>query len=178
VQQALDLVPQDQPARRVELIALSAGIARLRGQHSQASAQLASALDQLGGQPSPERCALEIMLAAEPGYTMSPSAASRRGERAIQTAAALGDAALQASAAAALTLRTSMLGRVQEALCHAGTAARLVDQLPDARLAGHLDALHHLGHGVVRGPATARGPYLSRGGFASRASCKACCGNH
>jgi hypothetical protein len=93
VQEALNLVAHHEPARRVEVIALSAGIARLRGRHRQASAQLASALDELGGRPSPERSALEIELAAEPGYTRTVSAASARGERALLTAEPLGDPA-------------------------------------------------------------------------------------
>jgi DNA-binding CsgD family transcriptional regulator len=145
VLEALELVPDDQPAARVELTTLSAGIARLSGRHREASAQLVAALDALGEQPSPARCALEIELAAEPGYTTKASAASRRGERALETAESLGDPALRASAAAALTVRANMHGRVHEALRYAGIAAALVDELDDARLATHLDALHHLG---------------------------------
>ena len=145
VQAALQLVPGDERAGRAELVALSAAIARLSGRHSEASAQLVSALDALGEQPSPERCVLEIELAAEPGYTSTVSAASARGERALRTAEALGDPGLRASAAAALTVRANMLGRVPEALRHARVAAALIDELDDNRLITHLDALHHLG---------------------------------
>jgi DNA-binding NarL/FixJ family response regulator len=152
VEEALRLASGERAAG-VELVTLSAGIDRLRGRHREASARVAAALDELPNRPSAERCALEIWLAAEPGYTTEPSKASERGKHALATAQALGDPALQASAAAALTIRANMLGRVPEALRYADLASTLVDRLDDAQVAGRLDALHHLG-GVE--------PYLNR----------------
>jgi DNA-binding NarL/FixJ family response regulator len=140
----LDLVPPEAAEERVKLVAACAGIEHLMGHHAKAHARLVSALDQLPDQRSADAAALMLDLAADAFYRADYPQLRDWGLRAHATVRPLGQPALTAAAAAAMSLACAFLGRIDEADAHRAEAAAIIDSLPDAELALRLDAASHL----------------------------------
>jgi DNA-binding NarL/FixJ family response regulator len=143
--EASALVPDDAHALRARLARTCAGVESLLGQHEEAGARLASALESLPGQGSPEAVALMIELVRNRLWRARYDEMRAWAERAADTARRLGDGPLTAGALAGLALAESMMGAADSAEAARSEAMALVDSLSDAELAGFIDAPAFLG---------------------------------
>jgi ATP/maltotriose-dependent transcriptional regulator MalT len=137
---ALAIVPDGSYELRARLIRTCAGVEGNLGRHEQARVRLASALEGLPDQGSPEAVALMIELAMNGLWRASWEAMHESAERAVKAAKPLGDAALTAAALAVLALADSMMGAAEQAESDLSEAAALVEALSDDELARRLDA--------------------------------------
>ncbi len=139
---ALDVVPAEMGAVRVRLIASCAAIEHLLGHHRDAHARLTAALGGLADQGSPEAAALKLELAVDAIYTFDFPAMGAWADTAASDAAAIGAAPLEAAALALLGFAEYIQGDIEPAAGHLDRAATIIDGLPDAALAGQLDATY------------------------------------
>ncbi len=143
--EAAELLPEDAVARRVELTALCAAVEHWQGRHEDAHRRLVRAWEELPDQGTPEAAALGIELAVDGLYELDFEQTLTMGRAALETARSLGDRALHAAAAAALTLGEASAGEIEAAREHHAEALEEIDRLSDAELAPRLEALYYLG---------------------------------
>jgi DNA-binding CsgD family transcriptional regulator len=137
---ALAIVPDDSPALRARLARACAGVESLLGLQDEAGGRLASALQGLPDQGSPEAVALMIERALNGLWRTSYDAMHQWAERAVMAARRLGDAPLAAASLAVLALADSLMRAAERAEAHRSEAAALVESLSDDDLARHLGA--------------------------------------
>ena len=142
--EAIELLPPDAAARRVELTAHCAAVEHWLGRHDEAHRRLVRAWDELPEHTTAEAAALEIELAVDGLYELDFEQAVDMGGQALATARAVGDPALVAAAAAALCLGETVSGRIEDARGHRLEALEEIARLSDADLASRLEALFHL----------------------------------
>ena len=139
--EALAVSPDATHATRARLQRACAGVERLLGQHEQARARLATALDSVPDAGSPEAAALMIELSVNGFWRSRYTEMLERAERAVRIATALGDAPLTAAALAVRALAESMAGKPETAGPDHAEAAALIDSLSDDEAAERLDSL-------------------------------------
>jgi ATP/maltotriose-dependent transcriptional regulator MalT len=142
--EGIELLPMDVVAPRTGLTAACAGIEHLLGDHEQARARLAGALEQLPDPASPEAVALRLELAIGSLFNADYEAMRDFACEALAGARPLGDRPLTATAAGLAALAEACVGRVAEAESHRAEALALVDALTDAELATRLAAAGYL----------------------------------
>jgi DNA-binding CsgD family transcriptional regulator len=145
--EALALVPADAgaDAHRIELTARCAAVEHWLGRHGEAHARLVRAWERLPRREGPEAAALQIELAIDGLYELDLDNAVAMGRGALTAARATGDDVLVAGAASALCLCEVASGLIEAARTTYVVAVRLVDGLPDERLAPRLESLYYLG---------------------------------
>jgi len=137
--EALAIVPADSHAVHATVARACAGVESLLGRQEQAGARLASALERLPDQGSPEAVALMIELVVNEFWRARFAEMHDSAERAAAAARGLGDAPLTAAALAMLALADSMLGAPERAESSRSEAVSLFESLSDADLARHLE---------------------------------------
>jgi DNA-binding CsgD family transcriptional regulator/tetratricopeptide (TPR) repeat protein len=142
--ETIELVGDGDEPRRLQLTAWCAAVEHWLGRHEDAHLRLVRAWDELGDHGAPEGVALQIELAIDGLYTLDYEQTLTMGAGALATARRLGDEALTATAAAALSLGESTAGSIEAAREHHAEAVALLDRLPDEDLASHLDAFYYL----------------------------------
>ena len=151
--ETLELAAPGDIAGRVKLISACAGVEQLLGRHAEAHKRLATALDQLPDDDSPEAAALMFELTVDAFYGMDYERMSDWGARTLETARALEDRPLMAAAAAITAFAGTLTPEtVSAAKAHHAEAAALVDALSDDELAKQLNAVAWLGPAKVSGP--------------------------
>ncbi len=169
--EAIERLPADARARRVELTASCAAVEHWLGRHDDAHRRLLGAWEELADPGSAEAAALGIELAIDGLYALDTEQALDMGGRALETARELRDPVLIAAAAAALSLCEVAAGRIAVARGHVEEAAARVDRLSDAELAQRLEALYHVGlAGLWLGRIDGGVAHLERGLAISRAT--------
>jgi DNA-binding NarL/FixJ family response regulator len=143
--EAVDLLPPDATARRVELTAWCAAVEHWQGRHEDAHRRLTRAWEGLPDRTGAAAAALQIELAIDGLYELDFEQTLSMGRAALETARGVGDRALLASAASALALGESAAGEIPQAREHLAEALALVDGLGDTELAPRLEALFYLG---------------------------------
>jgi DNA-binding NarL/FixJ family response regulator/tetratricopeptide (TPR) repeat protein len=137
--EALAIAPDDATVAR-----RCAAVESLLGQHEQAGARLARAIERLPDQGSPEAVALMNELAVNLVWRARYEEMHACAERAVGAARRLGDPPLTAAALALLTLAESMTGAAERAEACRREATALVDSLSDEDLARHLESATRL----------------------------------
>ena len=133
IREALALAPS------VRAITAAAALEHLLGRHHEAHTRLEAALAELPGAVEEDAVVLMIELGRDGFYQRDYGAMLEWARRALEVARELGDRGLMATAAGALTMAASFAGVIAEALAAADEGAALVDAMPDAELARHLD---------------------------------------
>ena len=142
--EALELLPEEGAATRLQLTVACAGMEQLLGRHHEAHARLVAALEGLDDPASPEAAALMITLAMDAFYRQA-RADSRDGAGARwQWRGRSGTSRSMAAASAALALALAFEGALGEAEVHRAEAATLIDGMADDTLAIRLDAIAYL----------------------------------
>ncbi len=129
----------------MELTASCAAVENWLGHNDDAHRRLLDAWERLPQRDGAEAAALAIELAVDGLYALDFEQVYELGEYALECARRLDDAALIATAASALALGKLAHGEVEAARAHRDEAAELIDRLPDADLAPHLEAFFYLG---------------------------------
>jgi DNA-binding CsgD family transcriptional regulator/tetratricopeptide (TPR) repeat protein len=142
--EAIELLPADAIAWRVELTTRCAAVEHWQGRHEDAHRRLMRAWEELSDRETPEGVALAIELAVDGLYELDLAQTLSIGRDALATAERLGDPALTAAAAAALALGEAAAGEIPAAREHREQALAL-DRLTDEELAPQLEALYYLG---------------------------------
>jgi DNA-binding CsgD family transcriptional regulator/tetratricopeptide (TPR) repeat protein len=142
--EAIELLPPGAVARRVELTAQCAAVEHWLGRHDEAHRRLTQAWDELPDHTTSEAATVEIELAVDALYELDFDQAIGMGTEALATARPVGDRALIAAAAAALSLGETVSGRIEDARRHRQEALDEIARSSDAELASHLEALLHL----------------------------------
>ncbi len=141
---AIELLPEEAAAQRVELTTQCAAVEHWLGRHDEAHRRLTRAWEELPDRSTADAAALEIELAVDGLYERDFGQAVEMGRQALVTARAVGDTALLASAAAALCLAETVAGETDLAREHRQEALAELETLSDAELAPRLEALYHL----------------------------------
>jgi ATP/maltotriose-dependent transcriptional regulator MalT len=136
----LGLLPQEASAVRARVVAFIALIEHLVGRHGEATALLLAALEELPDRRSPEAAGLMIELALDGMYEPDFERMAGWAREAYATAVPLGDPALLATAAGALSNGEYHVGRIREAEASLSEAGRLLESLSGDALAERLDA--------------------------------------
>ena len=142
--EAIELVPGDDVALRVRLTSACAACEHFLGQHGPAQRRLVAALKALPDQGGPEAVAVLLALSTGSFFTGEIDRMCETARRGLAAARVLGEPALIGTAAAVLAHGCANGGLVGEARANADEAAARLDQLPDDRLALHLDAVSRL----------------------------------
>ncbi len=142
--ESLALVPAQATATRARLTAACAAVEHLLGDHEQAHARLAGALNDLADAASPEAVALMIELAGDAIFRLQYETAQDWGHRAVAAARPIGDRPLTAAALAVLARSLAWGGAVQPGEAVRSEATALIDSLSDDELARRLDAAVNL----------------------------------
>jgi len=142
---AIDLIHDPTDPTRIELTTRCAAVERWLGRDRDARARLTRTWAELPEDDADGRSAIQIELAIDGVFEREFERAIQTGEAALSTARAIESPPLIAAAAAALCLAEAGAGRIPPARRHRAEALAIIDQLPDAELAEHLDALYHLG---------------------------------
>ena len=142
--EALELLPADAIARSVELTAYCAAVEHWLGRHDEAHRRLTRAWEDLPARTTAEAVVLGIELAVDGLYELDFAQAIEMAEAALATAHEVGRRPLVAAAAAVLCLAETTAGRIEVAATHLQEARQLIDELSDAEIAPHLEALFHL----------------------------------
>ena len=142
--ESLALVPAQATATRARLTAACAAVEHLLGDHEQAHARLAGALNDLADAASPEAVALMIELAGDAIFRLQYETAQDWGHRAVAAARPIGDRPLTAAALAVLARSLAWGGAVEPGEAVRTEAAALIDSLSDDELARRLDAAVNL----------------------------------
>ena len=143
--EAIDLLPEDAVARRVQLTTLCAAVEHWQGHHEEAHQRLLRAWEELPERNTTESAALEVEMAVDGLYSLDFDQTCEMGRAALETARELGDRPLIAASAAALALGEVCDGRIEAAREHRAEALEQIDRLSNAELAPHLEALYYLG---------------------------------
>ena len=142
--EAIELLSSDAVARRIELTTHCAAVEHWLGRHDEAHRRLTRAWEDIPDRSTAEAAVLEIELTIDGLYELAFVEATEVGRQASETARAVGDPALIASASAVLCLAETLWGHIEVAHQHREDASAQVDRLSDAELAPRLDALDHL----------------------------------
>jgi DNA-binding NarL/FixJ family response regulator/tetratricopeptide (TPR) repeat protein len=142
--EALTLVPEEAHEQRARLARACAASESLLGRHERAGARLASAIEELPDQGSPEAVALMNELCVNLVWRARYDEMHAWAVQSVEAAGRLGDAPLTAAALAKLALAESMIGSPKRAEAARAEAAAIVDSLPDEKLAAHVDAAARL----------------------------------
>ena len=142
--ESLALVPALATATRARLTAACAAVEHLLGDHEQAHARLAGALNDLADAGSREAVALMIELAGDAIFRLQYETAQGWGHRAVAAARPTGDRPLTAAALAVLARSLAWGGAVELGETVRSEAAALIDSLSDDDLARRLDAAVNL----------------------------------
>jgi DNA-binding CsgD family transcriptional regulator len=170
--EALPLLPEEQLVLKARLVGAIARLDHMGARHGGARELLQRALADAGPEPSAGSTALRLELAmdhwlADEWERTVAIAGAARGD-----AKALGDRLSYATAAGLEAVGRSYLGQLERAAALADESAGLVDELPDAELAGRIEALVVLSHaefgGIERASDSAR--HADRGIAISRAT--------
>ena len=145
--EAVELLPADAGARRVELTTLCAAVEHWLGRHEDAHRRLDAAWEELPDRSTEAAAALlQIELAVDGLYELDFDADARAWAAArSRPRRAVGDRALIAAAASALCLAEAAAGQIERGARAPRRGARLIDRLSDAELAPRLEALYYLG---------------------------------
>jgi ATP/maltotriose-dependent transcriptional regulator MalT len=142
--ECLALVSAHATATRARLTAACAAVEHLLGDHEQAHARLAGALNDLAEAASPDGVALMIELAGDAIFRLQYETAQDWGRRALAAARPLGDRSLTAAALAVLARSLAWGGVLEAGETNRMEAAALIDSLSDEELARRLDAAVNL----------------------------------
>ena len=129
--ESLALVPAQATATRARLTAACAAVEHLLGDHEQAHARLAGALNDLADAASPEAVALMIELAGDAIFRLQYETAQDWGHRAVAAARPIGDRPLTAAALAVLARSLAWGGAAEPGEVARTEAAALIDSLSD-----------------------------------------------
>ena len=129
--ECVELLPRDQPAGRVPLIAASAGLEHLVGRHDEAHARLRAAIEELPDTPSREGAELALEMAIDGVFRHEHEQMRDWAARALDQARAFGDRPLMAAAASNLALAHAFLCAIDEAEKACSVAAELVASMSD-----------------------------------------------
>ena len=140
---AIELAGQDDAGGR--LAAACARTEQLLGRHEEARRRLARALAGLPDPGSSDAFELILALAGGAFFRSDFDAMHAEGARAMGVATVLGDELRMVAASAMLALAGAFGGRIPAGQAHRLQAARIIDALPDDRLALRLDAVTFLG---------------------------------
>jgi DNA-binding NarL/FixJ family response regulator len=143
--EALDALPADAAARRVELISACAAVEHWLGRHDDAHRRLTAALTDEPAPRSREAARLHVALAVDGIYAPDYPRACEQGRHAYEIAEELADPILRAESAAALALATAAGASFEDAERYCDAAAACIDGLADGEVAECLEALFHLG---------------------------------
>ena len=133
--QTLEQIPPEHADLRVRLVAACASCENALGRHDAAHARLLHALAEFPDDGSAGGAALQVELAADALYDSDFAAMRQWGERAAQTAEALGDPGLLAVAQALVCFAEYALGGAAQAEPARVASAAGLDALPDELLA-------------------------------------------
>jgi DNA-binding NarL/FixJ family response regulator len=139
--EALELAPDEE---RFALIAETAGVEHVLGDHERAFARLSAALDTLPDRSSHSAAAVMIELAHQEIWRGDYGAMRDWAQRGLRVATTIGDRSLMASGAALLALARAFLGEVEPAAAACDEAAALVAAMSETELAARLDAATNL----------------------------------
>ena len=142
---AIELIRDPADPTRIELTTRCAAVERWLGRDQDAHARLTRTWDQLPADDHTGRAAIQTELAIDGIFERDFEHAIQAGEAALATARALEHAPLIAAAASALCLAEAGAARIPPAQRHRAEALAIIDRLGDHELAGHADALYHLG---------------------------------
>jgi ATP/maltotriose-dependent transcriptional regulator MalT len=142
--ESLTLVPAKATATRARLTAACAAVEHLLGDHEQAHARLAGALNDLADAASPEAVALMIELSGDAIFRLQYETAQDWGHRAVTAARPIGDRPLTAAALAVLARSLAWGGAAEAGEAVRTEAAALIDSLSDDELSRRLDAAVNL----------------------------------
>ena len=143
--EAIDLLPADAVARRVELTALCAAVEHWLGRHEEAHRRLDRAWEELPDRATPRRRRCRSSWRSTASTSWTSSRRSRWAARRSRPRAAWATAPCIAAAASALALGEAAAGEIAAAREHLAEALERVDRLSDAELAPRLEALYYLG---------------------------------
>jgi ATP/maltotriose-dependent transcriptional regulator MalT len=143
--QAVALAPDVDLGLRAKLVRGCAAIEGLVGRHQEAGARLAGAVAELPDLCSPEAVALLIDLAMSSFWRARYDDMLESTERAVGAARQLGDPPFTAAALAALAVAESLTRSPDRAEAARSEAAGLVDAMPDADIARHVQSAALLG---------------------------------
>jgi DNA-binding CsgD family transcriptional regulator/tetratricopeptide (TPR) repeat protein len=142
--ETIELIGAEDEPRRLQLTAWCAAVEHWLGRHEDAHLRLIRAWEELGDHGTAESTALQIELAIDGLYTLDYEQTLEMGAGALENARRLGEPALTALAAAALSLGEATEGRIEAAREHHAEAVHLLDRLADEELASHLDAFYYI----------------------------------
>lgn len=143
--EALSLLPLDATAQRVKLTTFCGGVEHLLGMTAEAYTRLCDALRRLPDRTSPEAAALLVELAINAGlYRADFDDFLAYANEARSVARQVGAHAMEATALALLGMGEYHAGRYDQASSALDEAARLLDDVPDSELAGHLAAAFYV----------------------------------
>lgn len=137
----LQILASGSIAQRVEVSAWCARIEHLLGLHEQAHERLISTLEAIPQEVSPEGLSLLIELTLDGLNRMEYKSMKGWAERAVAVAGQLGDPVLQTAGLAAAARGLAFAGVPAEASPLRESAAAIIDQLSDSKLAQRLDPL-------------------------------------
>ncbi len=138
----IELTAPDDTGTRVRLISGCAGVEQLLGRHGEAHQRLTTALEGLPDEDSPEAAALMLELTVDAFYGMNYDGMCAWGARTLETARALGDRPMMATAAAITSFACTLQPEtISAAHAHHAEAAALVDEMSDDELAKQLNAV-------------------------------------
>ena len=140
---AIELAGEDDAGGR--LAAACARTEQLLGRHEEARQRLADALAGLPDPGSPDAFELMLALAGGAFFRSDFEEMQREGMRAMGAATVLADDLSTVAAGAMLALAGAFGGDIPAGQAHRQQAARIIDALPDDRLALRLDAVTFLG---------------------------------
>jgi DNA-binding NarL/FixJ family response regulator len=142
--EAIELVPVADVAARVRLASACAACENFLGRHDDARRRLESAFAELSDQVSPAGVVALTDLASGAFFTEDVERMMRHARRAVETARVVEDAALLGASVAVMSHLAAIAGLTAEAT-RGAEEARVLMELSDARLAGHLGAVNRLG---------------------------------
>lgn len=140
----LEMLPSDQVAQRVEVSAWCARVEHLLGLHEQAHDRLIAGLGGLAEEVSAEGLSLLIELSQDGSHRMDYKSMKGWAERLVAVAEQMPDPLLQTVGLAAAARGLTFAGFPAQGRPLRDRAAHTIDELSDADLAGHLDAIVHL----------------------------------
>jgi DNA-binding CsgD family transcriptional regulator len=141
---ALDLLPPEDTAGRARLEAACATVEAWLGRADDARRRLLRARAAVGAARSPEAVMLDVRLALDALNGLDFDRGAELAAAALTMSRELGEPALVAEAASALSLAHGLAGRVEPARKHHGEAHDALEGLPDAALAERIEIFFYL----------------------------------
>jgi tetratricopeptide (TPR) repeat protein len=141
---AIDRLPPDAHARRVELTASCAEVEHWLGRREDAHRRLVRAAHELPESYSCEAAVLQLELMVAALYALDHEEALAAGQRALDAARRNDNTALIAAAGAALALGEASAGRIAAAREHREEVVERLERLTDTEIAARLEVLFYL----------------------------------